>query len=892
MSPTLAPDRAAIERALDELLTRDADARVLAMRSPVRRAWPVSIPLRGRTFGVAWCPSELELRERLDGVEMGESEAVVLLTPLDADSLSGDIVARLPRGRIQQTDRWSALRSLFSAHAVDPRLGGQRWLADLLLERDGYPPAPGGVLDLETAWRAVLEQGFGLKEGRADAGALLEWTLDPSGPEKMARLPLDARMSLEARLRAEGGAASGLVLAAVSAGHGADALPVALACGVVFGEAEQRPNLRDAAIRLESLLGGAPVDFGVGQALAEAGRRILDRLWRLSAASARAFDARAAEIIVEIRAGTAAALSPALAIGLEARMLAAAHSVSRAAETGVVDDGLAAWAAVKHAADHDRAADYGARMERLRMAARLACWLGGRPSAPPTGLPAIAHAYVEEGGFVDVARHALRAGDPLPEVAAAYARVVAAAAIRREEQNRRFALALPDWNAGGAPEEGPIPVEGVLERIVAPLSREAPVLLLVLDGLSFPVWRVLSGTIGRLGWSEVVPAGRRSALAAAATLPSVTEISRASLLCGRLARGDQAVERASFVSHAGLLAACRATMPPMLFHKADLSVGPELGAAVREAVSDSHRRVVAIVHNAIDAQLSGSDQLDLSWSADGLRQVAAILAAARQAGRIMVITGDHGHMIDEGTSQAADGTGDRWRQGGRAAADGEVAIRGGRVLSPAGGTGIIAAWSERIRYAARRGGYHGGASPQEILIPVAVLVASAPPPGWAEAPSPEPPWWSGPVVDNAAAAGAGAPRGGGRKSQSRQPELFEQLGPRAAEVAAKPLHDADWIAALLACEPYGAQRRLAGRGAPPDDQIRALLAALSGRGGRLTRAGLAGALQIPTIRLSGLVSAARRLLNLDQAQVLSQDGDDVILDTALLRRQFELGDRC
>ena len=63
-------------------------------------------------------------------------------------------------------------------------------------------------------------------------------------------------------------------------------------------------------------------------------------------------------------------------------------------------------------------------------------------------------------------------------------------------------------------------------------------------------------------------------------------------------------------------------------------------------------------------------------------------------------------------------------------------------------------------------------------------------------------------------------------------------------------------------------------------------------GGRLSRNALAQALAQPAVRIGGMVSAARRLVNLDQAQVLMVDGDDVVLDVRLLREQFQLdGDR-
>jgi hypothetical protein len=95
--------------------------------------------------------------------------------------------------------------------------------------------------------------------------------------------------------------------------------------------------------------------------------------------------------------------------------------------------------------------------------------------------------------------------------------------------------------------------------------------------------------------------------------------------------------------------------------------------------------------------------------------------------------------------------------------------------------------------------------------------------------------------------------------------------------------------ALLASDAYAAQRRLAGRGAPADAVVRSLLGALAARGGRLSRIGLAQALSTPTLRVAGVVSAARRVLNLDQAQVVGMEGDDVVLDERLLRVQFGLG---
>ena len=38
---------------------------------------------------------------------------------------------------------------------------------------------------------------------------------------------------------------------------------------------------------------------------------------------------------------------------------------------------------------------------------------------------------------------------------------------------------------------------------------------------------------------------------------------------------------------------------------------------------------------------------------------------------------------------------------------------------------MVAAWSEHVRYATKRVGYHGGVSPQEVLVPIGVLAAGA-----------------------------------------------------------------------------------------------------------------------------------------------------------------------
>jgi hypothetical protein len=680
-------------------------------------------------------------------------------------------------------------------------------------------------------------------------------------------------------------------MAAAAAGYGADALALGLVCGVIFAEDEPSDDLREAAVRLEPFFGAQRVDAAAGKAFGEAARGVLARL-EPGASAARAVQGRAAALLTELRAERHAAASPALVVGLEARMRAAAAALQASIGPDGPDRVKRACDLVRRVVDHDRATDQPARIGRIKMAARLCRWLAlGR--RPASSLAEAARAYAEEGGYVDRARRALQAGDELLEVAAAYGAIREAAEARREAQNRTFADLVREWTAAGSPGGDPLPIERVLDAIVAPLARAAPVLLLVLDGLSFAVYREIAETLARQGWVALARRDEPLPKAAAAVLPTVTEASRASLLCGRLARGDQAAERMGFASHPALLEASRAGKPPRLFHKADLGSGPELSAGVGDAVADPSQRIVAAVHNAVDAQLAGSDQLDLAWSSESLRQVAGLLRVTRDAGRAVVVIGDHGHVLDAGTVQRPGAPGDRWRTAGEEPGAGEIALAGGRVLAPGGGHSVVAAWSERLRYAARRLGYHGGISPQEVLVPIAAFAAAEPLAGWEAAPPAEPAWWYGsegvppprPLPEPPLSVAKPRPR---RGADLRQPDLFATPQPPTGVTAAQSYGPPAWIEALFASPIYDAQHRLAGRSAPPADQLRALLSALTIRSGRLSRTALAQTLSTPLFRIGGLVNAARRVLNLDQAQILAIDGDDVVLDAALLRVQFAL----
>jgi hypothetical protein len=100
----------------------------------------------------------------------------------------------------------------------------------------------------------------------------------------------------------------------------------------------------------------------------------------------------------------------------------------------------------------------------------------------------------------------------------------------------------------------------------------------------------------------------------------------------------------------------------------------------------------------------------------------------------------------------------------------------------------------------------------------------------------------------------------------------------------------DWVDPLLASPVFEAQRKLAGRTPVADVVVRAFLAALADRGGKMLRPALAKQLNVPPLRLPGLIVAMRRALNLDGVDVLTVDdaSDSVVLDMSRLKVQFDL----
>jgi hypothetical protein len=890
---------------LDRVLSSDPTAAAVAIRATARQPWPESLTQRGRQFSLRWCESSLAIREALCDNEQHDpaSAGLVVITPLATHEVAEDIAARLARGRVYQPEGWDIVRQLFQAKETDARLGRFAWMPQALIDgaaQGQYTPVANGFLDLETAWREVLQRFLGLTSARPDAVALLQWCTLPGSDAALRLLPAATRTDLTRWLSEAAGTAGAMVLACVDAGRTADALALGLVCGVVYAPAgEGQAALGQAAIRLERYVGDKHVGIAEGRAWSQAAEQAV----RTAGPDAMrgALD-RADSLLNELRIAEFAHLSDLLPSSLDQRMRLFAAGLS----AHVAAPGEAQLARVEQLADdvlkHALAAGQQQRMERVEMARRLARWLM-LPAPSAASVTTAVGWQADQGAFVDWARFRLLGGDELTELDHAYDALRAAAIARRNAFDQPFAQALLQWNAQTPGADGRVvPIESVLDRVLGPIAASQPVLLLVMDGLSTSIYRELFSRINNLGWVEMVPADVEHPLVGVAALPTVTEVSRTSLLCGRLALGTAANEKTGFASHAALLAHSRSEVPPRLFHKGELADSTNLSQEVRSTIANPQQRVVGVVYNAVDDHLSGPDQLHQRWALEDLRLLLPLLREAREARRVVVITADHGHLLEDGTTQvtgasAPDKVSDRWRPGRDARAPHEVAFSGGRVVTADNSKAVVCLWGESTRYAGRKNGYHGGVSPQEVAVPLSVIVPLGMNlAGWQLAPPAQPEWWELPhlaPVPAPAAAPAPAARPAGRKTPTApvaQPSLFEpQEAPTPPPIAAAAAAD-DWIGALLSSSIYASQRQLAARVALPDDKMRLLLVSLSERGGKLSRAALAQRLALPEVRLGGLLSAVRRMLNVDQAPVLTVDesAGTIELNRALLMQQFRV----
>ena len=830
--------------------------------------------------------SPLEIRALVHGHHHGET--LVVLTDCDRHDLGEDLLARVAGRDVFPLDRWQSVKDLFGARDISADLARKRHLADALIEArplDGYPPVRSRVIDTDTALAALQHAYLHISPDLTSLADLLRWALQPEATGRLNRANGEVLTDLRGFLAERFGPGADALLAIVQRGKGADLVPLALAAGLVH---DPGAGPRETAmVHLQYQLPGAQVSVDAWRELAAAAAAHLRTV--AEPAELHAWCARTEVLLAELGAPDLAVLSDELPTGFEQRLAAAGRALAAwDGEPGDLALANAAADAIERAAAHHRANEE--RISRLRMAARL---IRRGPAALAWGdrLADAARTYHRDGAWLDWARLVVSRRETEPTLAELYRQLTDRFDASRHEDNRRFA---PIGATAAQPLDPPlIGLERVLDELVGPLAGVSPVLLIVLDGMSWPSWVEISGALAAYGWSPYRKADGSIDRAAVAVLPTVTEVSRTSLLCGRLHRGDQESEKRHFPEHDALR---HGALPPMVEHKAQLRAGglDSVPDALLAAIANPAQRVVAMVLNNIDERLKDVTQPPQGWGVPELDPLRWVLDAARKAGRPVIFTADHGHVLERDGRQITGGRGgERWRNADadRPAGDGEIIVHGPRVL--ADGNRAILPWQEQLRYTSRHNGYHGGITPQELFVPLAVLAAEdAVLPGWEPVAVAPPAWWHhvrtpAPVL----APIEVAPSSPKRKPAPNEPTLFElepvdtasAPAPTSAAVPLAPTGPAAWAAEVTAAL---APLRTA-RTKLTEDQITKLLGILVAHDGQaITEDRLADLAELPAARIGRYLSQLQELVNIDSYGVLTIVGREVRFDRALLNRQL------
>ena len=852
-------DRAVLARVRSQLARLGPGCHVIGIRSagPPRWQGPPALDLDGRRLRIATCSSVLAVLDVL--ADAPADETTVLLTDVGEPELGDAVLARLHRGTLLEADRYTLLGDVLEARGLDPRIRREVWLVDALIAlaaAGAIPSTAGATLSKPRAVGLVAAARLGVDPEQVDLPTLVG-AFDAASVRAVWRgLPGAERAGIVEYLAERHGPAVAvfaalaerhddvlaelLVAQAITSAPGTDTHAAAALGGFLQARfVAPRPSRIDLAAA-----GAAAVVYAADAPSARLGQQVRD----------------AERELEELGAPELAVHSPILPRGFVERLAVAAQRLDEAAIADVVT--------------HQQAPRERHRVDRLRAAVRLHRWLKSA-SVPQyaTASEGVAH-HAGELAWVDRALSQVRAGDADPRVATVLRRIERRAAEVRGGADAAFAARLA---ADATTPAEALAVETVLPALVVPLVRSGPVLLLVVDGMSGAVAGDLTDAITdrRTGWTEIVRSGTGAREAVLAALPTETTFSRTSLFCAALRTGDAKVERSAFGAHRFWPGG-----GAVLVHKAGVAgrEGADLGAELEEALGADGPAVVAVVLNTVDdALVKGRQSIDPAWRPEDVGGLPQLLDRAAAAGRTVVLTSDHGHVLEHGSEyRPRPGAGARWRPDDGAMGDGEVVVEGPRVLVP-GGRAILAA-TEQLRYGGRAPGYHGGATLAEVAIPLVVLV----PPGvdvpeaWFERPPAAPAWWTGetqvaspptPVTPKAA-----------RRNQPVGDGLFD--------LSTTPVSRGG---RLVRSSVFGeAHGEIPANRAPAPTVFAAVIDVLVAAGGRLPLADVAEAAGTPGRNPRGLVSVMGRVLNRDGYPVLTlvDGGRAVALNAALLDEQF------
>lgn len=842
------------------------------------------------------CRSDLEMRECMQHAEEKKMSSI-LICAVEAKQISDDLLSRLVGERINLPRNRTLLASYFrvkSEGGIDPRILSNKELLEALVERApaaGYPPSPSGTLTLDQAWAALFKEVTGQSNQPPGTFALLHWSLDAGALARLRSLPAGLKEAIQEWLSTKQGKLASLMWSTIESDHGADLIPLGYLFEVLFhSQAIQHEAHMMARGQLKALLGGLSIDREESKEWLDAVKTYTSGTGFLSLSYNRqALRARLDQLLETLSLSDRAFLSNESPMGLEQRYEILAQTLLRAIQSKTQKVLLEAKEETELLKKHSLVPSDPSRLTRIEMAHRLVHWLQGEQASEATGkLSECISQYYEEGGWVDRAIHHLRQSESNQAVKKAYAKILKRVGTRTQAESETFATALQDFTqSGGGSGAEFLCIEEVLKRAVVPLAKEVPVLLLVLDGMSMAVFRRLQEQITEKDWNEARHEAEKLPRPVLAAIPSITSVSRRALFLGKLDCTTKGEEEAHFRDNDLLFHEVGAAARAVLFKKGRLREKGQdgLSTEARESLTNMRIKVVGMVVNAIDDHLAGGSQDNRVWDVEDINPLREILDTCREAGRWVILTSDHGHVLDYGTKilkSQSEGRGDRFRAPSGKVVSEEIELSGPRVKAGHGSDKVVTAVSTEVRYGGDKRGYHGGASPQEMVIPFSILTPheeEALLEGWSLSDQLSPDWWDTKLKKKSSPS-AFAPPATKAKKDDPQIDLF--AGPPKAKDSLGER--------LLASEIFLEQMEIRMPRRLEKDKVAELVDLLNGSGGKMLREELATALHMKLMRLDGFVQTAAKVLNIDGYQALSLDNSSqtVTLDSSILLDQFEL----
>ncbi|WP_343708197.1 BREX-2 system phosphatase PglZ [Mycobacterium sp.] len=806
---------------------------------------------------------------------LSTDQRAIVLTDRPAEDLGDAVLARAYKCGIELPDEWQAVPRLFpGAIEVGRDLRRLDWAATALLDHQppgGWPRSVEPALTARHAIGSLLAHVLGLGPDAQVDGVLLLTALARRNV-RAAWVAVDAqlRQHLIDWAGAELGDPAASALQIAQRNEHVTPLAVGLALDVLWPEDGAPPTETQvsARVRVEALVDGKAVPVDVAKDVARLTKAAVLRLEIDSSPELGVALQQAEALLGDLGWPEGAEQSAVLRPGYLARV----RSLAEALTSGdMVEEALA------RVLEHRD----GNTSQAPTMAVRLHRWLATTEDAS-TSLGGDLQRQMNDGAWVDAAVGAVWNGSNDRVVTAAYQQLLDQVRTRRAQRDRAAASRLDQVNAAG--DQGSIGVERVLAQIVDPWRRQSGALLVVLDGMSSAIATSLASEIARLGLVEWVPASTKARQSVVAALPTLTNVSRTSLFCGEVRSGIGEDE------NRGLNTAFPGAK---LFHKNDLrsAGGASLPEDVLSAIRDAAVPVVGVVINAIDDATHKNDTSSWEWDLRSLGPLRALLETAISARRAIILTSDHGHVVERDTEAlSVSGAESRWRPTSTGApVDGEVLVSGPRVVAPGGEAVLL--WRDDAHYGPRHAGYHGGAGLAELTIPVLVFQAATVATGaagWEQAAPQAPLWWNDPVGRAPWTEVFPPPTVQPKKAKapSQGDGLFD-----LDELPKPPVAPPGLIEAVVVSTIYAEQKRMAGRSALDDKTAEAVLRVLVDRGGRAHQDTVAAAVGIPIANVGQVFAAVRRLFNVDGYGVIELDTDGVTLrlDEQLLREQFDVG---